>query len=279
MTLVGAFIAPHGSEAIEQLAPKATVRKFRKTRDGLRRLAIEVGRAKPDTIVIATPHNLRLWGKIALVTAENSTGTLQASPRSKNSVRVKAKCDVGFAKKLLARASRRGLPVVGANYGTSEGPTSDMPMDWGTLVPLWFMMARCKKRPRLVIVTPSREIPLAENFRFGRTIAEEAEADRRKRIIFVASADQAHAHRKSGPYGYNPRAKEYDMLVLDALRRNQIGEVMEIKPALVEAAKPDSLWQIAMLAGIVDKVNLETELVSYDAPTYFGMICASFRRI
>jgi len=53
---------------------------------------------------------------------------------------------------------------------------------------------------------------------------------------------------------------------------------MSIKPDLVEAAKPDSLWQMTILAGIADKLKLKSDLVSYDAPTYFGMICANFKR-
>jgi len=279
MTLVYACIAPHGSETIGQLAPKAAANKFRKTRDGLRRLASDVGKARPDTIVIATPHNLRLCGKIAIVLSENSTGTLQASPRNKKRISLKTKCDMKFANELLERSARRHLPVVGAHYGTTEGVTSDMPMDWGTLVPLWFMMPRCRKRPRIVIVTPSREIPLSKNFEFGQMIAKQAETDRAKRIVFVASADQAHAHKHTGPYGFSRQAKEYDKMVLDALMNNRMGAVMTFKQDLVSAAKPDSLWQMAMLAGIADEIQLKSEIVSYDVPTYFGMICASFRRI
>ena len=279
MTLVYACIAPHGSETIGQLAPKAAANKFRKTRDGLRRLASDVGKARPDTIVLATPHNLRLCGKIAIVLSENSTGILQASPRNKKTVSLKAKCNVKFAKQLLERSARSHLPVVGAHYGTTEGVTSDMPMDWGTLVPLWFMMPRCRKRPRIVIVTPSREIPLSKNFEFGQMIARQAEVDRAKRIVFVASADQAHAHKHTGPYGFSKQAKNYDKMVLDALMNNRMGAVMTFKQDLVSAAKPDSLWQMAMLAGIADQIRLKSEIVSYDVPTYFGMICASFRRI
>ena len=278
MTLLYACVAPHASEAIEQLATPTTSNKFQKTRDGLRRIAKEVGRANPETIVIATPHNLRLWKKIGIITAENSTGTLRTSPRSKAYVSLGVRCDVDFANKLLLRSTLRNLPVVGANYGTNEGISSDVPMDWGTLVPLWFMMRRCRNKPKVVIVTPSREIPLSKNFEFGRIIADQAEAERSKRIVFVASADQAHAHRKNGPYGFSKRAEEYDSFVLKAIRENQIGRIMGLKADFVESAKPDSLWQMAMLAGVADRIRLQAELISYEAPTYFGMICASFRR-
>ena len=277
MTLVYACIAPHGSEAIPQLASGATRDKFRNTERGLRKIGSEVGRMRPDTIVLATPHNLRLSRRIGIVLAENSTGSLQASRRNKTSVSLRIECDVEFAGQLMKRAAK-SLPITGANYGTSEGVTSDMPMDWGTLVPLWFMLPRCRRKPKLVIVTPSREIPLSKNFQFGRIIAETAEREGKKRVVFVASADQAHAHKKSGPYGYSSQAKEYDERIVEALKMNRIGDIMRIEPRLVDAAKPDSLWQMAILAGIADRVELAAELVSYDLPTYFGMICAHFKR-
>jgi hypothetical protein len=39
----------------------------------------------------------------------------------------------------------------------------------------------------------------------------------------------------------------------------------------------DGLWQMTILAGIADKIALRAQLVCYDVPTYFGMICASFQ--
>jgi aromatic ring-opening dioxygenase LigB subunit len=241
------------------------------------RIAKEIRETKPDTIVIATPHNLRLWGKIGVVTSENSSGRLQGSVTNKRSVYLKVRCDQEFAKELVNRAASRRLPVVGANYGGSEGASSDLPMDWGTMIPLWFVMKPRKKRPKVVIVTPSREIPLFQNREFGRVIAELAEK-KTKRYVFIASADQAHAHKKSGPYGFNSAAAEYDRFVVDAIEKNRIQSVMNLKAKFVENAKPDSLWQITMLAGVLGKVRMRAELFSYQVPTYYGMICAGFQR-
>jgi len=241
------------------------------------RIAKEVNRAKPDTIVVATPHNLRLWRRIGVVTSENSSGALQGSRGSKRSVHLKVRCDEEFARELLERATKRGLPTVGANYGSLDGPLSDLPMDWGTLVPLWFLARSRLNRPRVVIVTPSREIPLSQNYEFGQTIAELAES-RSKKYVFVASADQAHAHKKSGPYGFSRAAAEYDRIVVDAIRKNRLRSIMKLSGKFVEAAKPDSLWQMTMLAGVLSKVRMDAELFSYQVPTYYGMICAGFRR-
>jgi len=241
-------------------------------------IAKEVRRTKPDTILIATPHNLRLWREIGVVLSENSSGRLQGSRVSRPSVYLKVRCDQEFARGLLDRADKKGLPVVGANYGSFEGHLSDVPMDWGSLVPLWFLTRGRRNDPRVVIVTPSREIPLLQNYEFGQTIAELAEK-RSKTYVFVASADQAHAHKQSGPYGFSKAAEQYDRFVVEAIQKNRIRSVMNLSGKLVEAAKPDSLWQMTMLAGVLSKVRTDAELFSYQVPTYYGMICTGFRRI
>jgi len=230
----------------------------------------------PDTIIIASPHNLRLMGKIGIVVAENSTGTLGGS--SKKSVRLSVKCDSKLARQLLNWSVKARLPAVGANFGTSEGPASDMPMDWGTLVPLWFPIREKRVRSKVVIVTPSREIPLVENFKFGKVLARLAEASK-TRVAFIASADQAHAHSKKGPYEYSRRASEYDNQVCKAILENRLKSILDFGSRLVEEAKPDSLWQMAILAGILEEVRMSSELVSYEVPTYYGMVCAGFRRL
>ena len=274
MPLVYACIAPHGGEIVPALAGK-NLKLFSPTRKGMRVLASAMKEARPDTIVLATPHNLRLHKHIGVVTAENSSGSTEEGHRV---IRLRARCDVEFAMKLAEAGEAAGLPVVAANYGVFEGPLSDMAMDWGTMVPLWFFLKGRRTKSRIVIVTPSREIPLAQNVEFGRVIAETAEGEK-KRVAFVASADQAHRHQKSGPYGFDKRAAVYDRQVVDLVRHNGLEEIVRMSPSFVDGARPDSLWQMAMLVGAISVVPMKAELVSYQVPTYYGMLCASYQPI
>jgi len=267
---------PHGGDIVPKLAARKTEHLFVKTRESVREIARDIREARPDTIVIASPHNLRLQDTIGIVTSENTTGQLNGSGGRKISLSLK--CDLEFAQDLLQESTRYHLPVVGANYGSAEGPASDMPMDWGTLVPLWFVAKEERVRAKTVIVTPSREIPLGQNIAFGMVIGAMAEK-RRKRIAFIASADQAHAHKRSGPYGYHRSAAKYDQFVSEAIQKNRIGSIFGLSERFIEDAKPDSLWQIAMLAGLTRVVKMRGSLLSYEVPTYYGMICASFVRV
>lgn len=268
---------PHGGEIIPELATPKAQQLLRETTTAARTIAEEIKRTNPQTIVIASPHTLRLQNHIAIVTTENSTGELKGTGSRK--VSLKLKCDREFARQLLRESTQQGLPVVGANYGTAEGPTSDMAMDWGTLVPMWFIAKEERVKARVVIVAPSREIPLEQNISFGKVLARLAEKEKNHRVVFVASADQAHAHQKSGPYGFHRAASKYDKFVSRAIRENRISSISRLTKRFVEDAKPDSLWQMAMLIGVTKVIEMRGSLLSYQVPTYYGMICASFHRV
>lgn len=274
MTLVYSCIAPHGGEIISRLASKSMRPKFKQTRRAMDILGRKIRKSHPDTIVIASPHNLRIWKRIAIVMAEYSSGTL--SGFAKSSVSLRARCDRDFAWRLIRDSNAAHIPVAGANYGTSEGPTSEMQMDWGTLVPLWFALGREHTKTRIVIVAPSREIPIRTNYKFGQVLGKAMTKTKKKRFVFIASADQAHAHSRSGPYGFSPNAAVYDRLVSDYIRENQLEKITRFEPRFTESAKPDSLWQMTILAGVTSIVPSRSRLLSYQVPTYYGMMCADF---
>ena len=273
LPLVYACIAPHGDEMVQELVgdkPGFAV----ETANGMTKLAAEMEKSRPDTIVIATPHNLRLLGRIGVVTAENSSGRVGVGDKS---IALEAKCDTEIAMELVSAAEEARIPVAGANYGTASGPLSNMAMDWGTLIPLWFFLRLTRLRSRIVIVTPSREIPLKQNYIFGVKVAQVAERSG-KRVAFVASSDQAHTHDKSGPYGYSKNAAVYDRKVVEAIEGGRLSDIMKFSPSMVDEARPDSLWQMVMLAGVLEEVRMTGRRYSYEVATYFGMLCAGYTR-
>lgn len=272
MGVVFACISPHGSEIIPDLSGDM-FEAFAETRKGLEKLAEIIRDKAIETIVLATPHGLRLEATIGVVISEFTEGSLQANG---NVVKVRCTCDRELARAILENAKKADLPAVGANYGTSEGPASCMPLDWGALVPLWFLIHRNSNTPKVIIVTPSREIPLQLLTRFGQVIGETAQASRKK-VAFVASADQGHAHRADGPYGFNSSSREFDEMVKLAVLESDLRPLLNLPRQFIEDAKPDSVWQIAILQGILERFPMKGQLLSYQIPTYFGMLCAAFQ--
>ena len=126
-----------------------------------------------------------------------------------------------------------------------------------------------------MVVSPARDRSLADHIRAGEVIAQVAAASG-KRVALIASADHGHGHDAHSHYGFDPASPEYDGQVVTLIRENRLGALREYDPAWVSArAKADSFWQMLMLHGAIGD-RWQGELLAYEAPTYFGMICAAY---
>jgi len=79
-----------------------------------------------------------------------------------------------------------------------------------------------------------------------------------------------------GIHGFDKRARVYDDLVCHIVDSNELGRLVEVEPSLVEHAKADSWWQMLILGGAIGD-GWSGKLLSYEAPTYFGMLTAAFQ--
>jgi aromatic ring-opening dioxygenase LigB subunit len=136
------------------------------------------------------------------------------------------------------------------------------------------MGGRAKHPPEIVLVSPARDLPVSAHVDAGRVVAETAAASG-KRVALIASADHGHAHDPGGPYGYDPASAVYDGKIVELVRENRLAGLLDIDPDFVAIAQADSWWQMLVLHGAVGD-GFDVELLSYEAPTYFGMLCASF---
>jgi aromatic ring-opening dioxygenase LigB subunit len=129
-------------------------------------------------------------------------------------------------------------------------------------------------RAPAVVVTPCRARPNVEHVRAGAALAS---ATGERRVALIASADHGHGHTDDGPYGFAAESAPYDALMQELVAGNRLGELVDVDPAWATAAKADSFWQLLMLHGAIGG-SYAVELLSYEAPTYFGMLTASFTR-
>ena len=63
--------------------------------------------------------------------------------------------------------------------------------------------------------------------------------------------------------------------MVELVQENRLGDLLELDPAFVDAAKADSWWQMLMLHGALQE-GWRGDFLSYEASTYFGMLCAAY---
>jgi aromatic ring-opening dioxygenase LigB subunit len=285
MSLVFAAIAPHGFPIIPELSDDAEGALT--TRAAMVEMGRRAANAGVEVIVIAGPHGVRVEGMVVLADTARAAGTLAWQG---NEVELNVPLDGELTDAIAAEARKRDIPVAMAGFAGNKRFQSVLPMDWGILTPLWFLgHGRNMKGhgnvladppvedigPPAVIITPSRSLPRQTLVEFGRAVAAATEADSR-RIAFIASCDWGHTHAESGPYGFHEEAAKVDNEIVAAVQANDLLRLLDLDEERARDAAIDGLWQTLMVAGALEAVPMDVEFLSYEAPTYYGMLVATW---
>jgi aromatic ring-opening dioxygenase LigB subunit len=272
MPLVFACIAPHGSMAIPEAKPKDRPMLASATTAGMQELGRRFEAAAPDVSIVLTPHNIHVEGAMAVVDAAAVAGDL-VQWGSPISMRIPIDREVSLSVRDAIRQD--GIPVVGVSYGANDPTTAVFPMDWAVLIPAHFMGGRSDPQVPVSVVAPARDLADDIHVRAGRAIGRAA-ATSRKRIALIASCDHGHGHDAKGPYGFTAKSKEFDEAVVALIRDGDGLGFSRLGSDFARDAKADSYWQMLILEGAIGNNRWRSELLSYEAPTYFGMLCAAY---
>jgi aromatic ring-opening dioxygenase LigB subunit len=285
MPLVAAAIAPHGFPVIPELGGDGD-EGGSQTPAAMREMGDLFGALGVESVIMVGPHGIRVDGAFAIVDAARAAGTLRWKGRQ---VEVSVPIDRTLVEAIAAAAPDANLPLARVGYAGNRADQAVVPLDWGALVPLWFLGHDQNEAgtgdvlgeppvgaggPAAVLMVPSRLLPREAMVAFGRMLGRVIAADKRP-VGFVASCDWSHTHREDGPYGFHEAAARVDAIVRDAIERNALLELLDLPPDDVEHAAIDGLWQALVLAGLQEETPFALELLSCEAPTYYGMIVAT----
>ncbi len=277
--LVFACVAPHGGIIIPALAGEAG-QKALATRAAIEELGRRMAACQPETVVLVTPHGYRVDGFFSLLNNRRVQGKLGPEiGGNENSISLVFEVDKELNTAIIDAARSLEVPVARIGYAVPDDPTYFLPVDWGATIPLLFLGGMFYPQPRVVIACPDRSnIPWELSAPFGLSIRKAAETLGR-RIAFVASADLGHAHDKDGPYGFDPASAEFDAATLEAVKAQDLGRLLTFDQAWLKRAATDAYGQILNLHGAIEATAFRGELLSYEVPTYFGMMCVAYETL
>ena len=164
------------------------------TRSGMEELGHRFDSERPEAVIVVTPHGVHVDGHVAVVRSVHLEG--DASRWTDDDAHYEGPGDPELADACVRALQAAGLPALGITFGATAAGSSTMPLDWGALIPLWFMRAPA------VVVTPCRALSNDEHVRAGEALAG---ASGHSRIALIASADHGHGHAVDGLYGYAAR--------------------------------------------------------------------------
>lgn len=256
MGAVSAYMVPHPPLIVPEIG-RGEEKKIRNTIDAYDEVAGRIGRLKPDTIVLISPHQTMYVDYFHISPGAGAAGDF--GPFGAGQVRLEAAYDTEFVSLLCQYA-------FGEKLSAGTAGEKDRRLDHGTMVPLYFVN-RYWTGYRLVRIGLSG-LPLTEHYRLGQYIQSATDALERKTVL-IGSGDLSHRLKADGPYGYQKEGPEYDSRIMDVMERGAFGELLEFSEDFCEKAAECGHRSFVIMAGALDGQKIKSERLSYEGP--FGV--------
>lgn len=262
MGLVFSSICPHPPLLIPTIGGPE-LEKISNTVKALERLNKDFVQVKPETVIVISPHASSLPQAFGVFKAKKFSGNFGAFGDFSTELGFEA--DQELIKDILGESEKEKIPAQTLDYAD---------LDHGVLVPLYYLT---KNVPKLKLVVISFTLlNLQTHFKFGQILHKIIKhAD--EKIAVIASGDLSHRLTFDAPAGYSPRGKEFDEKLIDLLKKNDVKNILNLDPELIEEAGECGLRSIVILLGILDKIDYKPEILSHEGPFGVGYLVANFK--
>jgi len=250
--------------------------------------AEQVGRQiddlNPDTIVLSTPHGIAAPEDFIFYFSPKGSGFADtdncACPPCCYNLSVAM--DTNGVKTLFSTLKAEENVSYLSAFGPPGNEDTPFPLRWGEIVPLYFTKNILSRSKVIVLSQPSRRYTdsvemIPELRHLGKNLFRILHSQS-KRIVVIISADLAHTHLKSGPYGFSTAAEPFDKACGAWVTSQDSGKLIVEAASFVDKALSCGFTGLVMLDGMLKagSVDWESRLLVNFHPSYYGMMLASF---
>lgn len=258
--IVFSAITPHPPILIPDIG-KDNLRFVEKTRAAMEKLSQELYAAKPDTIIIISPHGTVLADAFALNMSPEFE--IQFKEFGDLATKINLKGDIGAIhhyKEILEDK----MPVVLVN---------EAELDHGAGVPLYFLTKALDKKKIKIVPVSYSLLDYEKHYQFGMKLQTDIINDTR-RVAIIASGDLSHRLTADAPAGYSHWAKKFDETIVKKVKAKDGQGLLKLDADFIEEAGECGLRSIIILMGILNSINYKPEIYSYEGPFGVGYLVA-----
>jgi len=286
--VVLAAVLPHGDYAFEP-SLIGFAHGSSRLHDAAYRLGAEIDALQPDLIFLSTPHGLIDGTNFLFYSNSDAEGHADVG-----TYRVSVSLQVDRAKVRQVVDHLRKSSVTNVSTLSAFVNKEPLPLRWGEVLPLLYAEGTFRhRRPSAILMSqPSRRSTEAvamipELRRLGAALFRVFDPWK-ERVVVLASADLAHTHLPSGPYGFSPAADPFDTACgkWAATLHSETLIVTAARHALAIARRGlKAFWELStptsfsgVLAGLLHAARSRgpwrSELLAIGHPSYYGMMVA-----
>jgi len=263
MPLLGAYIVPHPPLIVHEVG-RGEEKKIQTTIEAYHEIAKRIASLKPETIIVFSPHAPSYSDYFHIASGAVALGSFKDFNAPE--VRFNVDYDESLVKAISELAQKEKIPA-----GTL-GERNER-LDHGVMVPLYFIN-QAYQDYKLVKISLSGLTPVT-HYRLGKCIAQVIEKSGKK-VVIVASGDLSHKLTRDGPYGYAKEGPEFDKQVTKAFAKGDFLSLLTMDENLCIDAAECGLGSFQIMAGCLDGLSVQSELLSYEGPFGVGYGVAAF---
>jgi len=262
MIVFSAF-TPHPPIIIPEIG-KENLSFVSKTIKSMEELSENIYAAKPDTLVIISPHGPMLADAFNINMSPQfdmnfeDFGDLNTKVRLSGDIRL-----IHHYKEILETK----IPIV---------LTNQEKLDHGTSVPLYFLTRGLDVNKIKIVPVAYSMLDYKTHYQFGRYLQEDMINDT-KRIAIIASGDLSHRLTPDAPAGYSHWAKKFDETIVQKVKNKDVDGILNLDPDFIEEAGECGLRSLIILLGILNSMEYNPDIYSYESPFGVGYLTVNFK--
>lgn len=251
--------------------------------------ALKVGQLiaslNPDVIILSTPHGISAPDDFVFYLSPQGYGSADTDncvcpPCCYN---LSVPMDTEVTSKIVDFLKGSNNVTFLSAFGPPGKEDVPFPLRWGEIVPIYFSKEVLSKTKFVFLSHPSHRytddvIMIPELYKLGSNLRYFVDS-LNKSVAIVISADLAHTHLKSGPYGFSTAAEPFDK-ACGKWVTSQDSKVLLVEAAgYVDKALSCGYTGFVMLDGMLKSgtsIKWKSHLYVNEHPSYYGMMVASF---
>jgi len=266
LKLVG--IAPHPPIIIPAIG-RGELEKAAKTVAGMQALSRRIKEARPELIILITPHGPVQREGPAVLASQLLEGSFAQFGFPQ--IKINFQTDLKLLE-LLQQETKDDLlkPIFLGDRGNLS--YSKVDLDHGAMVPIYYLQQEGLDLPGLHITFGFNSY--RDLYHFGQSLRRAA--DRRGLpYVVLASGDLSHRLIPGAPAGYSRRGAEFDQKLVDYLSGAEVEKILDFDQQLVEEAGECGLRSFVIALGMLEGTAFKSDIISYEGPFGVGYLVAA----
>lgn len=263
MPLTFAAITPHPPVLMPNIGKDHGLQALNNTVQAFKQLEEELYLAKPQTIIVISPHEGRFDDAFVVNAHTDFTASFDkfGDAVTKNTYHG----DPDLAAKISHLGNRTAFPI---RLISAEA------ISHGTSILLHYLASKMPDTKVLPIGFSDQSVK--DHIRFGEIIKDVImESD--KRIAVIASGDLSHTLTKDAPGGFDKQGASFDETLLELLDGNNMSGIMQMDQRVVKKSQACGYRCILILLGILKNMKTQYEGLSYEHPFGVGYAVGHFK--